>query len=158
LRLSNNANDFRAAVEEAQWRFNNRKLDWMNRHGPQFAAKALESKESILEHHLRIYYVDEILRALNWSLSPEAAGEPNLLAELPIISPETGTTKFIDYLGLEAATATPLLLVETKRYGSPLPVESTSPYADVPAFLARALAGKEKLPYYWPDWMNAVGE
>jgi hypothetical protein len=158
LRLSNNADDFRGAVENALRRFTNRKSDWMKRYGPQFADKLRDNKEAILEHHLRIYFVDEVLRALNWSLTGTDAEEPNLLAEIPIISPETGTTKFMDYLGLETATATPLLLVETKRYGSALPQKLSSPQTELPAILTRALSGNQDLlTHYWSDWIAAVG-
>jgi hypothetical protein len=159
LRVSNNADDFRLGVENALRRFAQRKSSWMTRYGPQFADKERDSAAAVLEHHLRIYLVDEVLRVLNWSLSEADAAEPNLLSELPIISADTGTTKFIDYLGLETETGRPLLLVETKRYGSDLPVDSNSPHTDVPAILARALAGDQGLlSPPWPKWISAVGE
>ena len=160
MRLSNNASDFRSAVNAALIRFANRRKGWMNRHGPRFADKVRGSKNATLEHHLRLHFVDEVLRALNWSLTETAAEEPNLLAELPIISADAGWTKFIDYLGLDAATSTPLMVVETKRYGSPLPKhpKSTSPSIAVPAALAEALAGnKDLLRQAWSDWIAAVG-
>lgn len=132
----------------------------MKRYGPQYADKDPDSKEATLEHHLRIYLVDEVLRCLNWSLTVMDAEEPNLLAELPIISADSGRTKFIDYLGLEVTTGRGLLVVEAKRYGSPLPQSPSDPQIVVPALLAEALATgkKDLLTYDWADWLEALGD
>jgi hypothetical protein len=144
-------------AEQALQRFAERRETWSKRYGPQFADKVRESKEATLEHHLRSHFVDDVLRSLNWSLNVEDAEEPNLLAELPIISADSGRTKFIDYLGLEATTATPLMIVETKRFGAPLPQSPDDPKKWVPAILAEALAGNnDVLTHDWPEWLEAV--
>jgi hypothetical protein len=146
------------AVEQAAKRFSARRDRWMQQYGPQYADKPQGSIEATLEHHVRSDFIDDVLRALNWSLTIEGAQEPNLLAELPIVSPDTGRTKFIDYLGLQTETNIPLLIVETKRFGAPLPHNPKSPENDVPVLLAEALAGKkDRLTHDWPEWLTTLG-
>jgi hypothetical protein len=145
------------AVEQAAKRFTDRRERWMQQYGPQYADKPQGSVEATLEHVVRADFLDDVLRALNWSLTVEGAQEPNLLAELPIVSAESGRTKFIDYLGLETRTGLPLLIVEAKRFGSPLPSSLTSPVNDVRVLIAEALAGKEDgLTPDWRKWLAAL--
>jgi hypothetical protein len=159
LRISYNATDFRMAVEQAAKRFADRRERWMKEYGPKYADKPEDSIEATLEHVVRTDFLDDVLRALNWSLTVEGAQEPNLLAELPIVSADTGRTKFIDYLGLETRTGLPLLIVEAKRFGSPLPSSPKDPESEVPSILADALAGrKDRLTHDWPKWLAALGE
>jgi hypothetical protein len=92
---------------------------------------------SELEAHRRAFRVNGLLAVLNWRLTvrPEdglpplissvAEPEPNLVPEVPVSSPLANRRRFLDYLGVESATDTPLLVVETKRAGSPLPLEKS---------------------------------
>jgi hypothetical protein len=95
-----------------------------------------------LEAHNRLYVVNGLLAALNWRLDAKSEeGLPNLVPEAPVKSVEKGTTRFLDYLGLERGTTDPLLIVETKRPSSPLPYLKKSP--GIPAeMISRGLAGE----------------
>jgi hypothetical protein len=75
-----------------------------------------------LEAHLRVYFVNAFLNALNWRLekSPQD-GLPNLIPEAPIASSGEGTIRFLDYLGTESEGGKPLMMLETKRPSSKLP-------------------------------------
>jgi hypothetical protein len=66
--------------------------------------------DETLEAHVREYFVNTFLRALNWRLDKDVEdGLPNLIPEVPITSANTGRTKFLDYLGTEGATNVPFL-------------------------------------------------
>lgn len=84
---------------------------------PLAAARPLVDES--LEAHLREYFVNQLLAALNWRLnvSPEE-GLFNSVPEAPLVD-RVGHIRFLDYLGVEAARENPLLLVETKRPSSP---------------------------------------
>jgi hypothetical protein len=71
--------------------------------------------DDCLEAHLRVFFINSFLAALNWrpNCAPED-GLPNLIPEVPLRSTDRGTTRFLDYLGLERRTDRPLLIVETK--------------------------------------------
>jgi hypothetical protein len=113
-----------------------------------------------LEAHSRTYIVNALLAALNWRLdtSPEY-GLPNLVPEAPVSSLEKGTIRFLDYLGLERETNSPLLIVETKRPSSPLPELarlSDSPLSPSRAeVVSRGLAG-EPLVREWSGWLTTL--
>ena len=75
-----------------------------------------------LEIHLRVYFIDTLLESLNWRLNKDTYGNtPNLLPESVVRSVQSGHRRYLDYLGFEAETNRPLLVVETKRPNSPLP-------------------------------------
>jgi len=110
-----------------------------------------------LEAHVRSYLVNALLAALNWRLdtTPEE-GLPNLVPEAPIKSEQRGTTRFLDYLGLERQTHAPLLVVETKRPRSPLPKLATLPDiptpSSMPSIISQGLSGKPLLGE-WMEWL-----
>src|SRR4030095_15094831 len=92
--------------------------------------------------------------ALNWRLDAKPEdGLPNLIPEAPIASEEKGTTRFLDYLGFERQTNSPLLIVETKRPSSGLP-QLVTPFdsSSDPEIISRGLAG-EPLMGQWPEWL-----
>lgn len=106
-----------------------------------------------LEAHSRVYIVNALLAALNWRLdaSPED-GLPNLVPEAPIESVQRGTTRFLDYLGLERNTSKPLLVVETKRPSSLLPRlrKFANSFSEI---VSRGLSG-ESLTREWSAWLT----
>lgn len=159
MRISYNATDFQEAVDRAATRFASRRDRWMRDYGPRYADKPQDSIKATLEHVVRTDFIDDVLRALNWSLTVEGTQEPNALAELPITSADSGRTKFIDYLGLERDTGLPLLIVEAKRFGASLPHSPKSPKKEVPVLLAEAIAGKkDRLTHDWQEWLASLGD
>ena len=77
------------------------------------------SVDESLEAHIRVYVVNALLAALNWRLDAKPEdGLPNLLPEAPIASKEKRTIRFLDYLGFERQTNSPLLIpdFDTSRY------------------------------------------
>ena len=75
-----------------------------------------------LEIHLRVYFINTLLESLNWRFDRDTYGNtPNLVPEAVVTSVQSGHRRYLDYLGFEAETDRPLLIVETKRPNSPLP-------------------------------------
>jgi hypothetical protein len=112
----------------------------------------------ILEAHIREYFINAFLLALNWRTcaAPED-GLPNLAVEVAVRSHSSGRTRFIDYLGSENRTSVPLLLLEAKRPGYELPSvvgpgPSSATYRDV---IARGLS-KERLSGEWNEWLESL--
>lgn len=110
-----------------------------------------------LEAHLRVYVVNSFLAALNWRMDVSAAdGMPSLAPEVAVRSLEKGTTRFMDYLGIERETGTPLLVVETKRPSAELPRlrDPSNVYAKInhSALVSQGLDGAE-LVYDWNKWL-----
>ena len=113
-----------------------------------------------LEAHVRVYVVNSFLAALNWRMDVSAAeGLLNLVPEMALLSLENGTTRFLDYLGIERQTGAPLLVVETKRPSSALPMlrESSDMYAQVnhSAIVSQGLNGTG-LAYEWNKWLDTL--
>ncbi|MDA8397969.1 MAG: hypothetical protein M0Z29_09005 [Actinomycetota bacterium] len=113
-----------------------------------------------LEAHVRVYVVDSFLAALNWRMDVSAAdGSLNLMPEMALRSLEKGTTRFLDYLGIERKTGAPLMVVETKRPSSALPMlrESSDMYARVnhSAIVSQGLNGTG-LAYEWNKWLDTL--
>jgi hypothetical protein len=78
--------------------------------------------ERNLEAHVRVYLINAFLEALNWRFDESAYGaEPRILPEAVIQSFLTGRRRYLDYLGFEAETLAPLLIVETKAPRATLP-------------------------------------
>ena len=115
------------------------------------------SVDESLEAHIRVYVVNALLAALNWRLDAKPEdGLPNLIPEAPIASEEKGTTRFLDYLGFERQTNSPLLIVETKRPSSVLP-QLMTPFdsSSDPEIISRGLAG-EPLMGQWSEWLACL--
>jgi hypothetical protein len=150
--------------------------DYENRYGPLIAEvrakysnnpieQVIPAVEELLEAHGRAYLINALLNALNWRLNctPEQ-GLPNLVPEAPVTSIHRGTTRFLDYLGLERDTLKPLLIVEAKRPGSLLPqrkmpVPKDAKYAnlvdEVPYVVCDGLEGVE-LVGEWNEWLDTL--
>ena len=75
-----------------------------------------------LEAHVRVYLINAFLEALNWRFDQKAYGtQARILPEAVIQSFLTGHRRYLDYLGFEADTLAPLLIVETKAPRAILP-------------------------------------
>lgn len=113
-----------------------------------------------LEAHLRQYFVNGFLNALNWRLdfSPHD-GLPNLIPESPIASLNRGTVRFLDYLGAEGEDHQPLLIVETKRPSSGLPKRKKALVKyerETPGELICAGLGGDDLGAEWNEWLATL--
>jgi hypothetical protein len=122
------------------------------------------SVDNALEAHLREYFVNAFLRALNWRMDVSVEDDlPNLVPEAPIASSLEGTIKFLDYLGTEREGCDPLLIVESKRPSSPLPNRkaamgrsSFKAMADEPcASIISAGLGGTGLTGEWNKWLDS---
>ena len=119
-----------------------------------------------LEIHLRVYFIDTLLESLNWRFDRDTYGNtPNLLPEAVVRSVQSGHRRYLDYLGFEAETDRPLLVVETKRPNSPLPRRTDAAFAssadlssqDIRLLLRQTLLdglSGEKLDGEWNDWLE----
>jgi hypothetical protein len=120
-----------------------------------------------LEHHARCYIINALLEALNWRLNSKPdEGLPNLLPEAAVRSDDSGTRRFLDYLGFERNTLKPLLVVEAKRLKIALPLIATLPKPgakSAPTIMDDALLGPSaivsqglagtKLSGEWSKWL-----
>jgi hypothetical protein len=160
-----NATDARQAFRNAAQKFRRTCLVRIN-DAHDFYAKNNPSKTTspdvkvALEAHARDYLIDSLLSALNWNITSATESYlENLLPEAPIKSVETETQRHIDYLGFDRKTEVPLLVVEAKRPGSPLPALAKSskrrePLAEI---LLAGLNGA-KLTQDWNEWLGQVGD
>jgi hypothetical protein len=120
--------------------------------------------DDLLEAHVRRYLIDRLLISLNWNILPEDDFEAtNLVPEAPVVSVAHGTTRYLDYLGMERGSDQALLIVESKRLGTPLPAlkkrparkaESLSDLDIVQSILA-GLKGDELL-HNWGEWLATL--
>jgi hypothetical protein len=119
----------------------------------------LDTFQPDLEAHRRCYLINDLLATLNWRLDTKAdASLPNLVPEQALPSVEAGHTRFLDYLGFERETQSPLLIVEAKRLLDPpalaSPDAATDSLSEV-TVLARGLRG-EKLKGQWSEWLGSL--
>ena len=70
-------------------------------------------KQTVLEHTTRAYFFDRLLELLGWSLGLHG----DVAEEIKV---KTDTTNFLDYVGLNADTRAPVLLLEAKAWGEPM--------------------------------------
>lgn len=111
--------DARSTFEEGLRAFNDK---WRKDLAPRFAGQGTRETERLLEHHARAFVLDKLLFALGWRQEANAGGQQNLLTEAYYKSASgKETTLFLDYLGYEANKDLPLLVFESKRFGSTLP-------------------------------------
>lgn len=146
-------------ADEFLVRFRAIQNDYDNRFAPHVArlragyTGANPDVDKILESHVRVYIVNSLLSALNWRMDSEPAeGLPNLVPEAAVESEGRGTTRFLDYLGVERESGKPLLVVETKRPNAILPqlvALSDGGYSEV---IAKGLAGAA-LRSGWTGWI-----
>ena len=132
------------------------------------ASKPPASFDDNLEIHLRVYFINTLLESLNWRFDRDTYGNtPNLLPEAVVRSVQSGHRRYLDYLGFEAETDRPLLIVETKRPNSPLPrrtdaaVTSSTDLSsqDIRLLLRQTLLdglSGEKLDGEWNEWLETL--
>ena len=120
-----------------------------------------------LEIHLRVYFINTLLESLNWRFDRDTYGNtPNLVPEAVVTSVQSGHRRYLDYLGFEAETDRPLLIVETKRPNSPLPrrTDAAVTSADLSSQDIRLLLRQtlldglsgEKLAGEWNKWLETL--
>ena len=126
------------------------------------------SLDDNLEIHLRVYFINILLESLNWRFDKDTYGyTPNLLPEAVVRSVQSGHRRYLDYLGFEAETDRPLLVVETKRPNSPLPRRADAAFAsradlsflDVRLLIRQTLLdglSGEKLHGEWNEWLGTL--
>jgi hypothetical protein len=117
--LKPDATSFRIALDKARDFYEQQAaaLVAATRSGGAAAAPA-SPEEAMREVHLRAYLVDSLLRALGWKIGGPG-GDLNVVPEVAV--PGRERKYFLDYLGLDREGRTPLMVVETKRPGSPPP-------------------------------------
>ena len=119
------------------------------------------------EIHLRVYFINTLLESLNWRFDRDTYGNtPNLVPEAVVTSVQSGHRRYLNYLGFEAETDRPLLIVETNRPNSPLPsrtdaaVTSTDLSSqDIRLLLRQTLLdglSGEKLAGDWNEWLETL--
>lgn len=91
---------------------------------PEEEAIWLKRKEW-LECHAREFIIDHLLAGLNWRVQAgydvDGYRPSNLAPEVGVLSDNSNTRRFLDYLGYCSQTQAPLLLVEAKRPSLSLP-------------------------------------
>lgn len=85
-----------------------------------------------LEHTTRVHFLDELLALLGWSLGPggDMAEEARIKGD---------TTTFIDYLGVEAETNAPALLIEAKVWDKPFLAPRAKVSFEAPKLLGQGI-------------------
>ena len=129
--------------------------------GPSY----ISEEDDLLEAQVREYFVDALLRALNWQMDADTEkGFPNLIPEAQLRSTKSGKRRFLDYFGLSGNKDDPLLVVETKRPNSLLPRKkkasgkrsiSTVPEDSVASVLSAGLKGTS-LTEDWNEWLSTL--
>jgi hypothetical protein len=115
--------------------------------------------DNSLEHHTRQYVVDHFLKALNWHFETDL---PNLVAEAPVYSVGEKTTRFLDYLGVDEHGQKALLIVETKRPNSKLPLPKGNRTGKPPrgesyeSLISLSLSDNNQLTEEWQDWLKTL--
>lgn len=115
--------------------------------------------DNSLEHHTRQYVVDHFLKALNWHFETDL---PNLVAEAPVYSIGEKTTRFLDYLGVDKHRQKSLLIVETKRPNSKLPLPKGNRTGKPPrgesyeSLISSSLSDNNQLTEEWQDWLKTL--
>ena len=154
--LVRNADDFLLRLRQFAGEYERTFEPLISRLRQQYTGKLEEQLvNDHLEFHARVYFVNAFLAALNWRLDQSPGnGLPNLVPEVPVRSEERRTVRFLDYLGLERDTDRPLLIVETKRPGDPLPrLRSGQPASTYSEIIARGCSG-EALSGEWNNWLE----
>ncbi len=114
--------------------------------------------EARIEAHVRAYFIDPLLQALNWQVGA-SSGEGLIVPEVPIRSAQSGTTRFLDYAGIERNGGEPLLIAEAKHPKSSLPDRglSTAEY-DRSTQIARGLQGLLSLGAEWKGYLSTLSD
>lgn len=121
--------------------------------------------DNLLEAHLRQYFINAFLSALNWQFGVSPNEQlPNLIPEAPIKSKFEGTTRFLDYLGMDRVSGEALLIVETKRPNTFLPIPRNNEVTEEKSIansISKSLAGKSKVrgvTQEWQEWLKTLSD
>ncbi len=117
--------------------------------------------DNSLEAHIRQYFINAFLSALNWRFeSSPKDGLPNLVPEVPIHSFSEKTIRFLDYFGMDGVQKNALLVIETKRSNSLLPLpkrKKVLPRGEsFESIVSSALLGMVDLTEEWKEWLDAL--
>lgn len=114
--------------------------------------------EARIEAHVRKYFLDPMLEALNWQVDI-GSGEGFVIPEVPIRSIQRGTTRFLDYAGVERSGGIPLLVTETKHPKSALPMRGLSTVKkDRSMQIARGLQKNLDLGPEWKEYLATLSD
>jgi hypothetical protein len=103
---------------------------------PQLQRKFLDTTalkgpivRDLLEHHARAFILDELLSSLGWTIRPKNGDAFNLFTEA-FFRPKypRAHTQFLDYLGVDSAVESPLMVFEAKRLCLAPPSELRNQY------------------------------
>lgn len=100
-------NEFRAGLKEIL-----DAIDRLEKPG-EMNPYAGAGSEVFHEHDTRIFFFDQLMRALGWELGPGG----NVSEEARI---KEDTTRFVDYLGVNDETRAPALILEAKSWDKPM--------------------------------------
>ncbi len=152
-----NANEFLNRLRTIRNRYDEHFGPRIKKLRESLESAALGELEGSLEAHIRAYFVNGFLEALNWRIDQGIENDlPALIPEAPVRSETKDSIRYLDYLGLERATAKPLLIVETKRPSADLPriLQTTASYAEI---ISRGLSG-ERLTGDWNKWLSTLAD
>jgi hypothetical protein len=116
--------------------------------------------EVLLEAHMRRYYIDAFLKALNWQFESDSL--KNLIQEFPIQSPLKDEIRFLDYFGMNENKDKALLILETKKPSSKLPLPVGNRSGSPPkgksfeSIIISSLSGDSELTNEWQEWLNTL--
>lgn len=111
------------------------------------------------EHDTRIFFFDRLLTLLGWELG--VGGD--VVEEARV---KAGTTKFVDYVGVNGETRTPALILEAKAWDKPIVTgKDASVGQERPKLIVAAIehlrngGSKETAPVAgdWHDYLDQVG-
>jgi hypothetical protein len=125
-----------------------------------FEAQAEANFEGLLEAHMRRYFIDAFLKALNWQFEQEDIR--NLIQEFPIQSSSEDVVRFLDYFGMDENKEKALLILETKKPSSKLPLPVGNRSGSLPrgksfeSIIISSLSGNSELTVEWQEWLNTL--
>ena len=100
-------NEFRVGLERVL-------SDIDNQFAPDNANPQAHARDEVFpEHDTRVFFFDHLLKLLGWDLGVGG----NVVQEARI---KAGTTKFVDYVGVNEVTRAPVLILEAKAWGKPI--------------------------------------
>jgi hypothetical protein len=151
------ANDFRVAFRRIRG-------DWERLYEPQITAVRIAladpqrkdpDLEAALETHVRTFFIDGMLKALRWVITPSTPAEiANMIPEAQVDA-LTGVRRYMDYLGYERNVHQPLLVVEAKR-PIDFPVPPGGSAEPPPEIVSGWLKKSNEAPKEWKKWIPSL--
>ena len=123
-----NADDFRDRLRASLFQYHQNYRQALAVHRKRYSATLGQGTDEALEAHVRVYLINEWLTSLNWQVTSSPGYFPaTIVPEAPVRSSTRHTIRFMDYLGVEANSGIPLLIVETKHPAADLPATPCTP-------------------------------